>query len=148
MIIYRVVLFSDAFLSKLHIIIQESNAMPFFVYFLKSKTSSKTYIGFTINLNRRLLQHNRELSGGAKATRGEEWERVCYLEGFETQKEALQFEWAWKYYSKKAKGKPLTRRLLALLALFNSTRITSKSTRALDNLHVNWESELDPFSLI
>jgi len=55
------------------------------------------------------------MKGGAKATgrREGEWYRVCHVRGFIDNHEALSFEWHWKYYSKKFKGKgtePLTRR--------------------------------------
>lgn len=75
-----------------------------------------TYVGATVDLDRRLAQHNKLMSGGAKATgrREGEWYRVCHVRGFASQHEALSFEWHWKWYSKKAKSKtssdPLTRR--------------------------------------
>jgi predicted GIY-YIG superfamily endonuclease len=37
-----------------------------YVYLLQS--NKKTYIGATVNLQRRLRQHNREIKGGAKYT--------------------------------------------------------------------------------
>jgi hypothetical protein len=49
---------------------------------------------------RRLQQHNGERSGGAKATRGLQWNQAFYISGFPSWKSALQFEWAWKYYSR------------------------------------------------
>ena len=39
----------------------------FYVYLLLS-TKGTTYVGATVNLARRLRQHNRELKGGAKLT--------------------------------------------------------------------------------
>ncbi len=50
---------------------------------------------------RRLRQHNREISGGARATAGRNWKHVCVLSGFPTRRSALQFEWMWKYMSKR-----------------------------------------------
>jgi len=73
-------------------------------------TPTLTYIGATVDGDRRLRQHNGELVGGAKATskRGLGWYRVCYVRGFGTWNAALSFEWHWKRFSK---GKdPLTRR--------------------------------------
>ena len=71
----------------------------------------RTYIGATVNLDRRLAQHNCEKAGGAKATcvRGGDWYRVCYVSGFLDNHEALSFEWHWKRFSK-GKGDPLSRR--------------------------------------
>ena len=75
---------------------------------------SKTYIGATVDPDRRLLQHNGFLSGGAKATRGNTWERKCLVGPFDNNHDALSFEWHWKHNSKKYKGNPLERRMKAL----------------------------------
>ena len=80
-------------------------------------SDGKTYVGATIDPDRRLLQHNGVLSGGAKATHGRVWNRICLVEGFETQREALQFEWRWKFVSKKQKGNAIERRKKALESL-------------------------------
>ncbi len=67
----------------------------YFVYFLQS--GRKSYIGFTVNVGRRLRQHRGELVGGAKATR--QWpdrrnlELVAFISGFPTKKSALSYEW-------------------------------------------------------
>ena len=41
--------------------------MPFFVYFIQY-TNGSTYIGATVDLDKRIRQHNKELKGGATAT--------------------------------------------------------------------------------
>ena len=79
-----------------------------YVYLLES-TDNSTYVGATIDLEKRLRQHNKEIKGGAHATsikveKGQTWTRRCYVEGFPDWKAALQFEWAWKYYSRKLKS--------------------------------------------
>jgi structure-specific endonuclease subunit SLX1 len=87
-----------------------------------------TYIGSTVNLDRRLRQHNREIVGGAKATgRAEGWKRVCSVTGFPDERSALQFEWKWKHSSRKLKGTPLERRIRALETLLNSEQSTQTS---------------------
>lgn len=108
-------------------------AKPSFVYLLES-TSGNTYVGATVNLNRRLRQHNKEIKGGAFATgakvaQGETWRRVCYIKGFPDWRAALQFEWRWKQLSRKLSIKlnPLERRMLALKTLLSLERPTSKS---------------------
>jgi predicted GIY-YIG superfamily endonuclease len=75
-----------------------------------------TYIGATIDKDRRINQHNGILVGGARATskRRGEWYRVCYVYGFPCFQTALSFEWHWKHFSKKRKGDPLLRRKEAL----------------------------------
>lgn len=77
-----------------------------------------TYIGATPDPDRRLRQHNCELSGGAKATKKRmgEWYRVCFISRFPDKRSALSFEWHWKYFTKKFKHVKdvLERRRLAL----------------------------------
>ena len=66
------------------------------VYVIKSnyKGTIRTYIGYSNNVARRLRQHNKIISGGAKHTRkANNWELLYYIRGFETHKEALSFEW-------------------------------------------------------
>ena len=60
--------------------------MSFFVYFLES-TNGSTYIGATMDLDKRIRQHNKEIKGGATATsikvnQGELWSYACYVENF------------------------------------------------------------------
>ena len=103
-----------------------------YVYLLIYK--NKTYVGATIDVNRRLRQHNKELKGGAKYTgrvvdKGGTWKRVCYVSGFPTWQSALQFEWKWKYITrnlpKDRRISSLQKRLEALNILLSSDRSTS-----------------------
>jgi len=105
----------------------------FFVYLLLSSDNC-TYIGSTIDLNRRLRQHNKEIKGGAHATgikvlKGETWIRVAHIEGFPDWQSALQFEWRFKQLSRKLpiKMQPLERRLRALKQLIELPQSTSKA---------------------
>ena len=70
--------------------------MNHFVYVIKSFKKSKlvTYVGYTNNLKKRLILHNR--GKGAKFTRGRRW-KIIYSEKYFTKKEALSRE----YYIKK-----------------------------------------------
>ena len=81
--------------------------------------TQKTYVGVTPDLDRRLRQHNGLLSGGAKATHGRQWERICHVAGFPDHTSVLQFEWRWKQLSRppRASGPPLERRFKALQEL-------------------------------
>jgi predicted GIY-YIG superfamily endonuclease len=60
------------------------------------KSSTIPYIGKTNNLERRLRQHNGEISGGAKRTKRaldlHKWERVLHVKGFIDERAALHFE--------------------------------------------------------
>ena len=89
--------------------------------------SQKTYVGVTPDLDRRLRQHNGLLSGGAKATHGRQWERICHVTGFPDHTSVLQFEWRWKQLSRppRASGPPLERRLKALQELLALDRPTT-----------------------
>lgn len=107
-----------------------------FVYFIQS-TNGSTYIGATVNLDKRIRQHNKEIKGGATATSmkvdtGEVWSYVCYVENFPSWNEALKFEWRWKQISRqiqksKPAQKPIERRLEALKTLLSLDRPTSKA---------------------
>ena len=107
--------------------------MSFFVYLLLSSDNS-TYVGATVDLNRRLRQHNKEIKGGAYATgakveKGEVWIRACHVEGFPDWQAALQFEWRWKQLTRKITitVHPLHRRMVALKQLLNLERSTTKA---------------------
>lgn len=94
--------------------------MAWYVYLLATVLPpEKTYVGATIDVDRRLQQHNGILKGGAHATSAVPggWYRVCYIEGFESKREALRFEWWWKRRSAKLPGRPLERRQAAMEAM-------------------------------
>ncbi len=118
--------------------------VDYVVYFLKTCAEpTHTYIGCTNNLNRRLRQHNCEIAGGAKKTtslakhrgcpEGGAWKRMCHVAGFQSQVEALRFEWWWKFVSRKRihEREPVKRRILALQHLLEMERW--------QNLDVKWE---------
>lgn len=104
-----------------------------YVYLLTSSNNA-TYVGATVDLERRLRQHNKEIKGGAHATgakvsNGETWVRALHIEGFPDWNSALQFEWRFKQLSRKLPQKmyPLERRMKALKMLLELERPTSKA---------------------
>jgi predicted GIY-YIG superfamily endonuclease len=105
-----------------------------FVYILLCDDGS-TYVGATVNLERRIRQHNKELVGGAVATsnkvvKGLMWNMVCYVSGFPDWIATLQFEWRLKQLTRKINDKSLTpieRRYKALDTLLSMERSTSKA---------------------
>ena len=104
-----------------------------YVYLLVS-TNGNTYVGATVDLDRRLRQHNKEIKGGAHATgikvaRGESWTRAAHVSGFPDWQAALQFEWRWKQLSRKLPLRlvPLERRMQALKTLLALSQSTSKA---------------------
>ena len=65
--------------------------MSYYVYMLKSKGKKPlTYIGYTNNLKKRVIQHNT--GKGAKFTRGRKW-KLIYKENFNSKKEAISREY-------------------------------------------------------
>ena len=58
---------------------------------LKSKSIKPiTYVGYTINLKKRIFQHNA--GKGAKFTRGRQW-KLIYKETYKSKKEAISREY-------------------------------------------------------
>lgn len=115
--------------------------MSFYVYLLLSSDNA-TYVGATVDLERRLRQHNKEIKGGAHATgmkvqKGETWIRAAHVEGFPDWKTALQFEWRWKHITRQLSLSlhPLHRRMIALKKLLALDRPTSKAL-----LYTEWET--------
>ena len=59
---------------------------------------SKTYVGYSVNLNSRLLKHNS--NKGAKATKGYKWE-IIFKKRFLTKSKAMSYEYLLKNDRKK-----------------------------------------------
>jgi predicted GIY-YIG superfamily endonuclease len=104
-----------------------------YVYCLESR-KHKTYIGATVDVERRLRQHNREIKGGAKATRNHTWSRLCYVSGFPNWTSALAFEWRWKNLSRKQSGTPIEKKMKALYSIFQLDKPTRNSIP-----YIKWE---------
>ena len=69
--------------------------MVYYVYLIKTLDGypNKTYVGYSNNLNKRLVKHNSNL--GAKSTRGYKWELI-YKKKFYSKSKALSFEYKLK----------------------------------------------------
>ena len=113
-----------------------------YVYLLMC-TDNATYVGATVDLNRRLRQHNGEIKGGAHATtskvkKGKTWKRVCHVSGFPDWNATLQFEWRWKQISRKLEKNmfPLERRMKALHQLLCLEQPTTKAKK-----YTEWEEQ-------
>jgi putative endonuclease len=72
--------------------------MPSFVYVLAARNPDGrtiTYVGWTLDLERRLAEHNGAGSKGAKSTRGQAWSLI-YAEKHRTRRRAMAREYALK----------------------------------------------------
>lgn len=108
--------------------------MSYVYLLLATPLRDATYVGATVDLDRRLRQHNKEIKGGAHATgikvaKGCTWIRAAHISGFPDWQAALQFEWRFKQITRKLpiKMKPLERRIIALKQLLALERPTSKA---------------------
>lgn len=92
---------------------------------LQSVDGARTYVGATVDPDRRLRQHNGEICGGARATKGRCWKRRYLIGGFADERAALRFEWRWKYLTRQAPGDSFMDRrahaLSLLLAEFDTS---------------------------
>jgi structure-specific endonuclease subunit SLX1 len=94
----------------------------------------QTYVGATVDPDRRLRQHNKEISGGARATgmrveQGLTWKRGCYITNIPEWRSALQIEWRWKQLGRtqfKHIKNPIERRLYSLKKLLSLEKPTEK----------------------
>ncbi len=78
----------------------EQSTEPCYVYVLGSvsgrspgRTPGRTYVGWTLDLARRLDQHNE--GTGARSTRGRQWV-LLYAEKYDARADAMSREWHLK----------------------------------------------------
>ena len=107
------------------------------VYMLRHSTRpGLSYVGATVDLQRRLRQHNGELVGGARRTaRGRTdgtWYLLASVHGLQTYRNALRFEWALKRECRMRRARTAAQRVEALHALMQRPRWTSTSPPASD----------------
>jgi len=67
--------------------------MMYFIYILQSLRDQRTYVGYTDNVERRLIQHN---SGYVRSTKHRIPFKLLFTEEFETSREAKRRESYWK----------------------------------------------------
>lgn len=91
-----------------------------YIIFDKSP-STKTYVGSTTHPTRRFRQHNGQIKGGAKYTRGGNWTPYIVLYDItHTKSSALSYEWHLKHSSKKILGSSKFKRKCGLEKFLSS----------------------------
>ncbi len=69
------------------------------VYCIVKPGIVNTYVGYTVDWDRRIRQHNNDLAGGARYTTAlinkgtGPWRPLFHVTGFKTQRHAKQLEW-------------------------------------------------------
>jgi predicted GIY-YIG superfamily endonuclease len=77
------------------------NSNQYICYCIQNTAKKKTYVGISNNFQRRLRQHNGEISSGARYTSGDSWNPVIILSGFINKNQVLRFEFLWKHIKSK-----------------------------------------------
>jgi predicted GIY-YIG superfamily endonuclease len=100
-----------------------------FVYIIKGINCNgkiKYYIGYTINLFKRIRQHNCEITGGAKATKGYKWQYYMIFANLKNNIQGLQLEWRLKHSTKK---KGIINKINACISYINlHNKVSPKGT--------------------
>lgn len=99
----------------------------YIIYLLYNTEQNNTYIGITNNPDRRIRQHNGELSGGARYTTAKKgngnWLYYGWITGIDniilTKNRALSLEKKIKNTSRKMKGMPIEKRISAIYQILS-----------------------------
>jgi predicted GIY-YIG superfamily endonuclease len=102
-------------------------------YCIINNEKTRTYVGATNKFSRRIRQHNREITGGAKATYGYKWDSIILVEGFKNRSELLSFEWHFKH-KKTVHKSGIVRRLESLNLLLKDDRWQHLSIKIISEL--------------
>jgi len=87
----------------------------FYVYILKSKKDKRLYIGYTADLRKRLVDHNK---GKTKSTKHRRPLKLIYYEAYKNKKDATQREYDLKH--KPDQKKFLKKQIINSLSTFKN----------------------------
>lgn len=104
-----------------------------FVYILENTHDNRTYVGATIDPDKRLKQHNGILKGGAKYTKSfgkSTWIHAVIISGLPNWINTLQCEWRLKHPtgSRRSKSSGIISRIKALNTILHLDKWTNNST--------------------
>ena len=99
---------------------------PWYCYILHCCNNTRTYVGVTVSLKKRIRQHNGEIKGGARATtRSRPWKYWCVWGPFD-KRTALQLEWRLHRQTPYKKS-CLQRRMCQIFSALDMVQWTSKA---------------------
>jgi structure-specific endonuclease subunit SLX1 len=102
---------------------------------LNPAMKGRSYVGFTVNPERRIRQHNGVLAAGARYTRRlRPCEMVLLVHGFPSKVQAMQFEWAWQ---KPALSRAVREAAARLKVSDRSSSLVNKTRLVMAMLHVS-----------
>lgn len=132
------------------------NAYCYILYNTNVNENKKTYNGYTVNLQRRIRQHNGEIKGGARYTSNNatgQWKYLVVIHSPEFSKHsALSMEWHVKYPNNKRPRPSMFQgvigRLNSLPLVFNNPKFVNMSfTVTVDPQYVAHVTDLlSPFN--
>jgi predicted GIY-YIG superfamily endonuclease len=135
-----------------------------FCYCLESEDATRTYVGYTTDITRRIREHNQIIKGGARSTRGRAWKYLYILGGLPNRSEGLRLEYFLHHprnvsvkslkknlYLSEQRSvipKPRIRRACALAAALQTSQWTRKQEIPTEKISLQLQTNSDFLTLI
>jgi len=104
---------------------------------------NRTYNGYTTNPQKRIRQHNQEITGGAIYTKkwgNKSWEMYVLIKGFPEYQNALQCEWRIKHPAPKrirpAKYNTPSGRVMGLNEILQLEKWTANTSQCINDINL------------